>query len=98
MGSNEPMQTREANLSDKLAVLDLWERCGLTRPWNDPSKDFDFAHSGPASAVIVLEIDSVIVGAALVGHDGHRGSTYYVGVDPKHQRSGIGRALMIAIE
>jgi len=92
------MKTREANQADKLAVIELWKRCGLTRPWNDPSQDFDFAHSGPTSTVIVLEREGVIVGAALVGHDGHRGSTYYVGVAPELQRNGAGRALMSAVE
>lgn len=92
------MKTREANQGHKFAVIDLWECCGLTRPWNNPSQDFDFAHSGPSSTVIVLETDSAIVGAALVGHDGHRGSTYYVGVEPKLQRSGAGRVLMTAVE
>jgi len=88
------MKTRDAYQGDKLATIELWERCSLTRPSNDPSQDFDFAYSGPSSAVIVLEIDSAIVGAALVG----RGSTYYVGVEPKLQRSGAGRALMTAVE
>ena len=92
------MKVREANLADKAAIIELWKRCALTRPWNDPSRDFDFAYSGPASAVIVLESDNVIIGAALVGHDGHRGSTYYVGVDPKLQRNGAGHALMAAVE
>jgi GNAT superfamily N-acetyltransferase len=92
------MKAREATLADKAAIIELWKRCALTRPWNDPSQDFDFAHSGPASAAIVLESDGVIVGAALVGHDGHRGSTYYVGVDPKLQRNGAGGALMAAVE
>ncbi|MFZ0842065.1 MAG: GNAT family N-acetyltransferase [Xanthobacteraceae bacterium] len=92
------LKAREATLADKAAIIELWQRCALTRPWNDPSQDFDFAHAGPASAVIVLESDSVIVGAALVGHDGHRGSTDYVGVEPKLQRNGAGRALMAAVE
>ena len=92
------MKTREASQSDKLAVIDLWTRCGLTRPWNDPSQDFDFAHAGPASAVIVLEMDNAIAGAALVGHDGHRGSVYYVSVEPALQRSGAGRVLVAAVE
>jgi ribosomal protein S18 acetylase RimI-like enzyme len=92
------MKTRDANHGDKLAIIELWERCGLTRPWNNPSQDFDFAHSGPSSTVIVLEIDGSIVGAALVGHDGHRGATYYVGVEPKLQRIGAGRAMMTAVE
>ena len=67
------MKTREASQGDKSAIIALWERCGLTRPWNDPSQDFDFAHAGPSSTVIVLEREGAIVGAALVGHDGHRG-------------------------
>jgi ribosomal protein S18 acetylase RimI-like enzyme len=92
------MNTREATKDDKLAVIKLWERCGLTRAWNDPSQDFDFAHSGPASAVIVLETNGAVMGAALVGHDGHRGSTYYVGVEPNLQRGGAGRTLMTAVE
>ena len=92
------MKAREATLSDKSAIIELWKGCRLTRPWNDPARDFDFAHSGPASAVIVLESDGEIVGAALVGHDGHRGSTYYVGVDRELQRRGAGRALMAAVE
>lgn len=92
------MNAREATQDDKAAVIKLWERCALTRPWNDPSQDFDFAYRGPASGVVVLEEMGVIIGAALVGHDGHRGSTYYVGVEPEHQRSGAGRALMTALE
>lgn len=92
------MQTREAKPADKPAVIALWERCGLTRPWNDPAQDFDFALSGPSSTVIVLENDGAIVGAAMTGHDGHRGSAYYVGVEPALQRSGAGRALMTAVE
>ena len=92
------MKTREANPGDKPAIIELWERCGLTRPWNDPAQDFDFAHDGPSSAVIVLESDGVIIGAALVGHDGHRGATYYVGIEPELQRDGAGRVLMAAVE
>ncbi|MEQ1819424.1 MAG: GNAT family acetyltransferase [Terricaulis sp.] len=92
------MNAREATRDDKLAVIELWERCALTRPWNDPSQDFEFAYGGPASGVIVLEEAGVIIGAALVGHDGHRGSTYYVGVEPQLQRGGAGRLLMGAVE
>jgi hypothetical protein len=92
------MNTREATQHDKPAVIKLWENCALTRPWNDPSQDFDFASAGPASGVVVLEEAGVIIGAALVGHDGHRGSAYYVSVEPRRQRRGAGRALMTAVE
>ena len=35
---------------------------------------------------------------AMVGHDGHRGTMYYVSVDPDRQASGLGRALVAAAE
>jgi len=34
----------------------------------------------------------------MVGHDGHRGWMYYLGVLPAHRRTGIGRAMVAAAE
>ena len=28
--------------ADVDAVIALWQRCGLTRPWNDPASDIAF--------------------------------------------------------
>jgi hypothetical protein len=28
-------------LTDEFAVIALWMRCGLTRPWNYPKKDIE---------------------------------------------------------
>lgn len=87
-----------ATPEDRDAVVALWEACGLTRPWNDPVADFDFALSGPASAVLVLREDARVVGSAMVGHDGHRGGLYYLAVDPARQGRGLGRRLMAEVE
>ncbi|GAB6090579.1 GNAT family acetyltransferase [Spirochaeta dissipatitropha] len=35
------MQIREFRIEDKDQVIQLWEDCGLTRPWNDPAADID---------------------------------------------------------
>ena len=32
------------------------------------------------------------------GYDGHRGSVYYLSVDPKYQNKGVGKILMKEIE
>jgi len=92
------MKIRIANEDDKLEIVSLWRDCGLTRPWNSPDQDFHFALHGPSSTVIVLELSDKIVGSALVGHDGHRGTVYYVSISPDHQCQGLGETLMTAAE
>ena len=54
---------------------------------------------GPCSTVLAaLDEDDLLLGAAMVGYDGHRGWVYYLAVRPESQRSGLGRALMQASE
>jgi ribosomal protein S18 acetylase RimI-like enzyme len=87
-----------ARPEDRDAVVALWQGCGLTRPWNDACADFDFALTGTASTVLVLLDAPRVVGAALVGHDGHRGGLYYLAVDAARQRERLGRHMMAAVE
>src|SRR6185503_14686997 len=84
--------------ADVEAIIALWQRCGLTRPWNDPAGDIAFARRGTNATVLVGRADKVIVASAMVGHDGHRGWVYYVAVDPDRQRHHFGRAIMAAAE
>jgi ribosomal protein S18 acetylase RimI-like enzyme len=84
--------------ADVAAVIDLWQRCGLTRPWNDPVADIALARRGPNSTVLIGRDGGAIVATAMVGHDGHRGWVYYVAVDPDRRISGHGRAIMNAAE
>jgi ribosomal protein S18 acetylase RimI-like enzyme len=89
---------REATVADADAVIALWTACGLTRPWNDPQTDFDLALTTATATVLVAAGDQEIVGSVMVGFDGHRGWVYYLAVDPKARRGGLGRALMQAAE
>jgi ribosomal protein S18 acetylase RimI-like enzyme len=79
-------------------VIALWQRCGLTRPWNDPAADIALARNGQNAAVLVGRDSSGIVASVLVGHDGHRGWVYYVAVDPDCRHKGYGRIVVDAAE
>jgi ribosomal protein S18 acetylase RimI-like enzyme len=83
---------------EETAVIALWRACGLTRPWNDPATDLAFARGKANSDVLVGLAGGRIVASAMVGHDGHRGTMYYVSVDPAWQKRGLGAALVAAAE
>jgi len=80
------------------AVVDLWQRCELTCPWNDPIADIAHARRTADATVLVGREGSAIVASVMVGFDGHRGWVYYLAVDPTYQRHGFGRAMMSAAE
>jgi ribosomal protein S18 acetylase RimI-like enzyme len=84
--------------ADIAAVIALWRRCGLTRPWNDPAADIALARKGPNAAMLAGRDAGGIVASVLVGHDGHRGWVYYVAVDPDARQKGYGRVIMDAAE
>ncbi len=84
--------------ADIPAIVALWDRCELTRPWNEPHADIARARQGPSSALLVGRDRQTIVATVMVGHDGHRGNVYYVAVDPAHRKAGHGRAIIGAAE
>ena len=88
----------DATLDDAAAVVALWQRCGLTRPWNDPHADFARALSRATSTILIARDDAAVIGSVMVGHDGHRGWLYYLAVAPDRQGKGIGRTLFAAAE
>ena len=93
-----PLAIAEFADADIEAVVALWQRCGLTRPWIDPVADIALARRNANSTVLVGRADGAIAATAMVGHDGHRGWVYYVAVDPLSQKQGFGRAIMAAAE
>jgi ribosomal protein S18 acetylase RimI-like enzyme len=83
---------------DEAAVIAVWDRCGLLRPWNDPRKDIQRKFTDSPELFLVGTIEGRVVATVMAGYDGHRGWINYLGVCPDHQRQGLGREIMEAAE
>ena len=92
------MHVRAFARGDADAVVALWERCGLTRPWNDPRKDIARKLAVGADLFLVGLLEATIVASAMGGYEGHRGWVNYLAVDPRLQRRGLGLRMMAEIE
>ncbi|PLX37119.1 MAG: GNAT family acetyltransferase [Hyphomicrobiales bacterium] len=92
------LQFRDIGDDDIPSVVALWTRAGLTRAWNDPERDIALARRDGNSTILLGFDADRLVATVMVGHDGHRGTVYYLGVDPDVQRGGFGRQTMQAAE
>ena len=95
---SDSVRVRSFASADEAAVVDLWQRCDLTRPWNDPRKDIQRKLRVQAEMFLVAEDEGAIVGTVMAGYDGHRGWIYSIGVAPGERRRGHARALLAHVE
>jgi ribosomal protein S18 acetylase RimI-like enzyme len=89
---------RPFRIEDEAAVVDLWTRCGLVRPWNDPHKDIARKLSQHPELFLVGTLDGQLVATVMAGYEGHRGWINYLAVAPEQRRAGHGRTLMAEAE
>lgn len=86
----EPHYTKE--------LVALWQRCHLTVPWNNPYQDIErkLAHSPDKFLVGIRE--GKVIASVMYDYDGHRGSIYYLAVEPQCQGRGYGQQIMKEVE
>ncbi|WP_280540487.1 GNAT family acetyltransferase [Chromohalobacter sp. 11-W] len=92
------MQIRPFQPQDEESVIALWQRCELTRPWNDPRRDIARKLAEDPSLFLVGVEAGAVIASAMAGYDGHRGWVHYLAVSPDCQRRGLGRQLLTAVE
>ena len=92
------MEIRPFHLNDEAAVISLWDRCDLVRPWNDPVKDIRRKLGVRPDLFLVGLLDGWVVACVMAGYEGHRGWLNYLAVAPEHQRRGLARAIVTEAE
>jgi ribosomal protein S18 acetylase RimI-like enzyme len=92
------MKIREFSESDREAVIELWDACELTRPWNNPDLDISRKLRVQPELFLVGEVQGKVIASAMAGYDGHRGSVFYLAVSPSYQGLGYGKQLLARIE
>jgi len=88
------MNIRKYKKQDRPLLIALWRSVfPQDPPHNEPAAVID-AKLGVDDLIFVVEQESQIVGACIVGYDGHRGWLYAVAVSPICRRQGVGSALI----
>ena len=94
VGDPATMHIRPFEIADQAAVIELWQLCELTRPWNDAGLDIQRKLAVNREWFLVGELRGQIVSSAMFGYEGHRGWVNYLAVHPEHQGQGYARAMM----
>lgn len=92
------MTIRPYEDADEAPVVDLWQRCGLVVPWNDPIEEIERKVAFQPDLFLVGVVDSMVVATVMAGYDGHRGWLYSVAVAPDRRRQGLGRQIVAEAE
>lgn len=78
----------------QFAVVDLWKKCGLIVPQNDPVQDIRKKIDFQPDLFFVALLNDNVIGSIMVGYEGHRGWLNYLAVLPEHQNHGYGRKMV----
>lgn len=81
-------------LDHQEAVVDLWKKCDLIVPQNDPVEDIQKKLEFQPGLFFVALLGGQVIGSVMVGYEGHRGWLNYLAVLPQYQKQGCGKKLV----
>jgi len=76
------------------AVVELWRKCNLIVPQNDPAEDIRKKVEFQPDLFLVGLLDGTVISSVMAGYEGHRGWLNYLAVLPEYQGCGYGRRLV----
>lgn len=76
------------------AVVELWRKCDLVVPQNDPVEDIEKKMNFQPNLFFIGLLDGKVIGSIMVGYEGHRGWINYLAVKPENQSHGYGGKLV----
>lgn len=79
---------RPFQYQERRKVIELWRKCGLIVPTNDPHKDIDCKMQMGSEFFLVGLRDNKVVAVIMGGYEGHRGAIIW-----QLTRSGWGRGM-----
>ena len=85
---------RSADEKDIPSVLDLWVVAGSVPSVSDSPEGLARLLAADPRALLVAELDGVLVGSLIAAWDGWRGSFYRLAVSPEHRRKGLATMLV----
>lgn len=92
------MVIRPATSDDLARVLTVWRDAGAVPSATDDETSIAALLAFDPGALLVAEVDGVIVGTLIAAWDGWRGDMYRLAVVPDHRRNGVAAALATAGE
>jgi ribosomal protein S18 acetylase RimI-like enzyme len=85
---------REMTIGDYERILALWRRTtGLGLSDADSHEGISLFLERNPGLNFICEVEELLVGTILCGHDGRRGYIYHLAVDETHRRQGVGLQL-----
>jgi ribosomal protein S18 acetylase RimI-like enzyme len=75
-------------------LVDLWAKCNLIVPQNDPVEDIQRKLDFQSELFFVALLSGKLIGSIMAGYEGHRGWLNYLAVLPEYQKRGYGRKLV----
>ncbi len=85
---------RSATEQDIATVLDLWVAAASVPSVSDSPEGLAQLLATDPEALLVAELDGVVVGSLIAAWDGWRGSFYRLAVSPEHRRKGLATMLL----